>query len=227
MSITTRNQQNEQEKEFMKENFNKLNEKLDKLTLDELNIQKDTTEIKNVIIKNLVESNKKLQKTVENLKNKVNKLEQREKEQTINVEKQNQYGRRNNVEVSGICNDVRNEELEDKVIKILEKIDVKVTKNDIEACHRLPPTRNNKTKRTIVRFVNRKNSEKCLKNKKKLGNVNFNELELPDSFKFQNESLVVTAKENSNAKIKVSHKDHLLKYYNNFFNPDNNIETTE
>eukprot|EP00111_Clytia_hemisphaerica_P015341 TCONS_00045310-protein len=67
-----------------------------------------------------------------------------------------------------------------KVIKILEKIDVKVTKNDIEACHRLPPTRNNKTKRTIVRFVNRKNSEKCLKNKKKLGNVNFNELELPD-----------------------------------------------
>ena len=51
--------------------------------------------------------------------------------------------------------------MEDKVINVLEKVNVKVTKNGIEACHRLGDSR-----KTIGRFVNRKHSFEALKNKK-------------------------------------------------------------
>ena len=51
--------------------------------------------------------------------------------------------------------------MEDKVINVLDKVNVNVTKNDTEACHRLGDSR-----KTIVRFVNRKYSFEALKNKK-------------------------------------------------------------
>ena len=52
--------------------------------------------------------------------------------------------------------------MEDKVITVLDKVNVK-TKNDIEAGHRLGDSR-----KTIVRFVNRKHLFEALKNKKLL-----------------------------------------------------------
>ena len=51
--------------------------------------------------------------------------------------------------------------MEDKVINVLDKLNVKVNKNDIEACHRLSNSR-----KTIARFVNRRYLFKALKNKK-------------------------------------------------------------
>ena len=51
--------------------------------------------------------------------------------------------------------------MEDKAINVLDKVNVKVTKNDTEACHRLGDS-----KKTIVRFVNRTYSLEALKNKK-------------------------------------------------------------
>ena len=259
-------QENENPDESFEDNFEIISNKLDVLsenhlklangleekmkTLSEKNskISKDVEQLKDVIIKNLVESNKKMQKTIETLQKKVEKLEHREKTTKIYIEKQNQYGRRNNIEISGIKNEVADEELEDKVIEILDKIDVKVTKEDFEACHRLPPTRNNKNKKTIVRFVNRKKAEKSIENKKKLERVDLIKLKLDKtplyisenlndhyrelawmcrklkreglifSYKYQNETFIVKAKENSDTKIKISHRDHLLKYYDDFFN---------
>ena len=46
-----------------------------------------------------------------------------------------QYGRRNNFEITGIPDDVFDQNLEKKVIEILDKIDVNVYRKDIEACH--------------------------------------------------------------------------------------------
>ena len=43
-----------------------------------------------------------------------------------------QYGRRNNLEFSGIPNFVKDEDLEETVKDILEKIEVKAKKRDIE-----------------------------------------------------------------------------------------------
>lgn len=236
-----------QEQDALNASLTSINEKLQNLTNSQTKISTDVEEVKNVIIKNLVEANKNLQNTVKTLQEKIKKMEQNEKETKIYIEKQNQYGRRNNVEISGIDNEIEDDQLEDKVIDILKKIDVVVTKEEIEACHRLPPTRKNKTKKTIIRFVNRKKSEKCLENKKKLEHVNLQELELNSplfigenlndhfrelawmcrslkreglihSFKYQNETFIVKAKEKSDSKIKVSHRDHLLKYYDDFFN---------
>ena len=80
-----------------------------------------------------------------------------------------QYGRRNNIVISGnpVSADINH--LEESVTKNLSDIDVKVTSNDIEACHRIGKKnyRINSTK-TIIGFVNRKHTKKALYNKKKL-----------------------------------------------------------
>ena len=59
----------------------------------------------------------------------------------IDLEIQNnnvdQYSRRNNVETSGIPQSVNDNQLEEKVVDILKAIDVNITTNEIEACHRL------------------------------------------------------------------------------------------
>ena len=62
----------------------------------------------------------------------------------------------------------------------MKGIDVEVSGEDIEACHRLPTKNESNNKKTIVRFINRKKCEKSLKNKKKLANVNLNSLEFPE-----------------------------------------------
>ena len=66
----------------------------------------------------------------------------------------NQYGRRENVEIANIPENVKDEQLESTVIKIMDEIGVAVESNDISACHRL------KNGSTIVRFLNRKNAIK-------------------------------------------------------------------
>ena len=79
-----------------------------------------------------------------------------------------QYGRRNNVVfLSGIPENVPDNNLESTVISVLLDTDVQVESRDIEACHRIGKP-SSKTQKTIVRFVNRKNCEKVLANKKKV-----------------------------------------------------------
>ena len=71
-----------------------------------------------------------------------------------------QYSRRKNIVTQGIPQSVKRKDLEDKIINVLDKVNVKVTKNDIEAYHRLDNSR-----KAIVRFVNRKHAFEVLKNK--------------------------------------------------------------
>ena len=171
--------------EQMDKNFKQMDNKLEKMIKDNeemksknIQIQEDINEIRNKIIENLLETNKMLQKKVENLEIKIENLE---KKKTIEFESMNQYVRRNNMEIAGIPNIVSDKDLEEKVVNILDKINIKVDESDIEACHRLPATKRNPVKRTIVRFVNRKNSEICLKSKKKLSEISMTDLEFPES----------------------------------------------
>ena len=62
--------------------------------------------------------------------------------------------------------------MEESFTEILSDIDVNVTTNDIEACHRVGK-RDNKigSTKAIVRFVNRKNAKQALYNKKKLSRI--------------------------------------------------------
>ena len=78
-----------------------------------------------------------------------------------------QYGRRNNIEITGIPESVENEKLEETVVEVLNKINLNVSNNNIEACQRLGKQKN-KPRKTIIRFVNRKFAKKALLNRKGL-----------------------------------------------------------
>ena len=54
-----------------------------------------------------------------------------------------QYGRKNNIVVSGISGYVSERNLEETVISVLSDIEVNISANDVEACHRIgKPDRN-------------------------------------------------------------------------------------
>ena len=113
------------------------------------------------------------------MRERCSKLEQRQVVFKSSANDLEQYGRRNNVVISGIPDSVDINHLEESVTEIFSDIDVRVTSNDIEASQRIGKknSRIDSTK-TIIRFVNRKHTKKALFNKKKLSqnhkNYSFN-----------------------------------------------------
>ena len=79
----------------------------------------------------------------------------------------NLLDRRNNLEITGILADVEDQNLEEKVIEILDKIDVNVSSKDIEACHQIGKSKHF-PKATIAQFFNRKHTKKAVVNRKVL-----------------------------------------------------------
>ena len=75
------------------------------------------------------------------------KLEQRLVSLESSTNNLEQYGRRNNIVISGIPDSVDINHLEESA-EILSHIDVKVTSNDIEACHRIGKNNNNRINST-------------------------------------------------------------------------------
>ena len=63
-----------------------------------------------------------------------------------------QYTRRNNIEIQGIRSQIADEKLEEKFIEVFVAMNIAITKNDVEDCHRLGKS----SKSAIFRFVNRK-----------------------------------------------------------------------
>ena len=116
----------------------------------------------------------------ENILNKLDRLEMKLKEANDLFIKQDdsiyllekqvyqlqQYTRRENIEIIGLPENVK--DLEATVIEILNKIGVDVTSFDIAACHRLKKRKGSRYSNVIVRFVSRKKAILCLQNKKHL-----------------------------------------------------------
>ena len=96
------------------------------------------------------------------------------------IESNNQYNRRNNLEISGIPNNSEDDDLETKAVEVLKKINVIVKKEEIEACHRLP-AKNSKNKKAIVRFTNRKTCSRALMSRNKLSGLNLTDLNLDNN----------------------------------------------
>ena len=71
--------------------------------------------------------------------------------------KQDQYSRCNNLDIQGVPDSVPDDQLKEKVIKII----VKINTFDIKGCHRM----GNSKKTTIVHLVNRKNCKAVLEKK--------------------------------------------------------------
>ena len=101
---------------------------------------------------------------VNNFKNKVMSLE-------INDNYLQEYGRRNNLEITGIPDEVTDENLEENIIRVLTGFRVNVSSSEIEACHRIGTSRNlskekkkkrkkRNSKETVIQFINRKHPPK-------------------------------------------------------------------
>ena len=73
--------------------------------------------------------------------------------------------------LSGIPESVSEDILEESVIPVLADTDVFVKSEGIEACHRFGKPDIDKSQKTIVHFVNRKNCKNVLFNKKKLSSI--------------------------------------------------------
>ena len=110
-------------------------------------LDKEILTLKDVIIRNLQVENQCLRKKVSDLESKVISLE-------YDQNSLEQCGLRNNIEIRGILHSFPDQNLEQKVIEILDEIDVSVSTNDIEACHRIGSSENNSS-RIIVWFMNR------------------------------------------------------------------------
>ena len=106
-------------------------------------VAESISKVKDSIIEVLREENIKLQTKCENLEANLFEL------QTAS-NKQDQYSRRNNLEIHGIPAEVKDDQLEEKVIDIFSQLNISLSKSDIEDCHRLGKSN------TTVRFVNRK-----------------------------------------------------------------------
>ena len=86
--------------------------------------------LKDVIIKDLQIENQRLRNKINNLDKKVITMEE-------NSNSLDQYGQRNNLEITGIPDDVDDQNLEKEVVEILGTIDVNVSSKDMGACHRI------------------------------------------------------------------------------------------
>ena len=138
------------------ENTNKrlqeLNHHLKTSIVDQMNAS--VMSIKDIIIDALKEDNAQLRNKVELLEKKLTEVE-------ISRNKLEQYTRRNNIEIQGIPPQIPDEKLEEKVIEVFGAMNIAITKNHVEDCHRLSKS----SKSTIVQFVNRKHCNAILSKK--------------------------------------------------------------
>ena len=146
------------------------------------NIKDETINLKEVVIKNLQNQNKRLDDVVNQWQEKITSLESK----SNSVE---QHGRQNNMEINGIPNSISDGNIKSTVINVLSKAtNVHVTADDIEARHRIGKSNGN-SKKTIVCFINRKYCKCALVNRKKLKSFNSESIALPNVKLYFNENL--------------------------------------
>ena len=87
-----------------------------------------------------------------------------------------QYSRRECLEVSGIPEETTNDQLEDKVREVFDKIDSTVESRNIEACHWIKTKHGGR--RVIIKLTKRKDADRIRKNKKKLKGTDLSSLNI-------------------------------------------------
>ena len=132
-------------------------------------VENSIAELREHVINQLVESNKRLQTEVSVLKQEVHNL-------NLELQKSLQYNRLNNILISGIPEEVEHRLLEKASLAILNKcLEAPIGTRDLEACHRLSA----KSNTVVCRLVNRRNVEEALENWGKLAAINKEEVGLP------------------------------------------------
>ena len=144
-------------------------------------VKDEIIDLKEVIVQNLHNECNRLNNVVSKMSLKIVDLESK-------CNSLEQYGRRNNLEISGIPDSVDQTDLEDKVVEIFDKIGVDLSNDEIEACHRIGKSKDN-SKTTIIHLVNRKKCKSALFNRKKLRNIDTSSINLPNAQIYINENL--------------------------------------
>ena len=165
-------------------NFAKeLIKKLEDTEIELKTAQTKVNELEDIKTKN-EDFNKKLLKRLKKLEQRCDETDERMYQNEIDINKLNQYSRRENIEIVGIPNNIRQENLENYVINIIKELGVECSSYDIAACHRLNSKDSDGNKNTIVRFLCRKKVNAILSNKKKLSNIDI-------KARFQNRNLYI------------------------------------
>ena len=86
-----------------------------------------------------------------------------------------QYSRRKCLEVAGVLESVKQNELKDKVPRIFRKVGCDISSDNIEACHRAGRHNN-----VIIKFSKRKNCQLIFSVKKGLSKLDMKDVELPE-----------------------------------------------
>ena len=89
-----------------------------------------------------------------------------------------QYSQRDTLEIVDIPNSVGNSVFEETVRSVFKKIGVEIDERDVQACHRLK-----EKKRTIVKFLNRKDCLQILRVKKNLKSLDLTDPDFPENAK--------------------------------------------
>ena len=113
--------------ENTKKRLQELNDHLKTNIADQMN--ESVMSIKDTIIDALKENNSQLPNKVELLKKKLTEVE-------MSRNKLEQYTRRNNIEIQGIPPQIPDKKLEEKVIEVFDAMNIAITKNVVEDCHR-------------------------------------------------------------------------------------------
>ena len=102
--------------------------------------------MKNIIIKRRQDENAQLKDTIANLQHKVIILE-------TGTNSMMQYDRINNIEITGIPDNIGDKNLEHSIIEVFKAAVIQTSHNDIEDYHCIEKFKSN-SKKTIVRLVN-------------------------------------------------------------------------
>ena len=144
-------------------------------SINSINRLKDETiSLKDTVIKRLQEENERLCVKCQQLENRVALIES-------SHDALEQYSRRNNLVISGIPDSVQDSGLESTVTPILSDIDVNFESREVEECHRIGKS-NSGSKKTIIRFANRKYCKKALLNRKQLETIDLEKHQLALGF---------------------------------------------
>ena len=100
-----------------------------------------------------------------------------------------QYSRRECLEISGIPTSIEDSALEDTVLKLFRKVNVLIDPSNVEDCHRLKSS-NSAPQKVIIKLSKRKDVYRILKAKSNFTNANVTENGIPSDIPiFVNQSL--------------------------------------
>ena len=163
--------------------------KLSELSLSVDNLRIDNQLNKTELISSMGNNISTISETITELRDTIKRQDDEIARLREMVARQDQYTRRNNIEIAGIPNDIDDRNLENKVVTLMKNLNIQVSPNDIEACHRLNAESENAPKRTIVRFVNRKFVNQLLSKRKALKSKKLDKIGLHRHRLYLNENL--------------------------------------